>query len=126
MDILSFFTTPRSRQFRRLSILISELQEDNIDKQFDDKLKFAYNTFFRVLVNDSIVGHICSKYMLTPDDLQNISTKLLELGMGWRRGHYIPVDAFTYKDTFYYIMDRQHLLNSKDYFEVYKYLFKFF
>ena len=64
--------------------------------------------------------------MLTPADLEKILDMMIRFGMGWHRGYFVPVAAFTYADTFNFLMSRRHKLNDANYGEIKDYLYRFF
>lgn len=108
---------------------------DNISKEVCDALgtekgsherNVAFRKFHREIAMDYNVAHLCGENKLMPEDLERIVEDMVALGFGWHHDYYVPVAAFTYADTFGFLMNRRYKLNESDYEEIMEYLYKFF
>lgn len=113
----------RGKRFHDISKRISCVME--VEKGNPERAE-AFKSFHREIAMDHNVGYLCSENRVMESDLEEIVDKMVQLGFGWHRGYYVPVSAFTYSDTFSFLMNRRHKLNKTDYMEIKEYLYNFF
>lgn len=67
----------------------------------DESLLNEYINYF--CINDPKIGPAVAYYKLSRDDIKELY-KSLQPGLGWARGHYIPLSTLSYVEPFMYLV----------------------
>ena len=115
-----------SRRGKRFRDIEREVSDAIKTEKGSPEREKAFAKFHNEIAKDYSVAHLCGENRLMPEDLEKLVDDMDSLGFGWHREYYVPVAAFTYADTFSFLMNRRHKLNKSDYKEIMEYLYKFF
>lgn len=115
-----------SRRGKRYHSISKAVDRSMKKEAGDEERKLTFQKFYREIACDYSVGHICCENIASAEELDKIVTAMYEMGLDWHDSYYIPVAAFTYSDTFNFLINNMWMLGKPEGEKIKEYLHRFF